>query len=470
VSADGTRSDATEGTLPVATSIYDPPAKPAGRRWPASARLVPLAAQLLIWSGAAAVLALWWHDTTVVAGTADWLSGAAHITGLLAGYGCAVLLALMARLPLLDRNVGTDRLSRWHAMGGRYVISLTIAHVVLAVWGYALASGTGVVDQAMTMLRSYPDMLTATAGFLLLLATAVLSARAARRRMRYETWYYLHLMTYLAIYLGFWHQLSLGDDFVAHPATRASWYVLYLTVAVLLVWYRFVVPLRRGLRHRLRVARVHAEAPGVVSVYLTGRRLDELNVAPGQFLRWRFLARGLWWTATPYSLSAPASDGWLRITVKAVGGHSRAVTRLTPGTRVWAEGPYGGLTAARRSSGKTLLLAGGVGITPLRALFETLPGDVSLIYRARHPEDLALRGELDAIAAARGAEVHYLLGRRSDRRSDPLTAPWLRRLVPDLAERDVYLCGPPGMTETAIRSLRRAGVPRRRIHHESFAF
>jgi ferredoxin-NADP reductase len=236
------------------------------------------------------------------------------------------------------------------------------------------------------------------------------------------------------------------------------------------VWYRFVVPLRRGLRHRLRVAEVHAEAPGVVSVYLTGRHLDELNVAPGQFLRWRFLARGLWWTATPYSLSAPARDGWLRITVKAVGDHSRAVARLTRGTRVWAEGPYGGLTAARSSSGKTLLLAGGVGITPLRALFETLPGDVSLIYRARHPEDLALRGELDAIAAARGAEVHYLLGRRSDRRSDPLTAPWLRRLVPDLAERDVYLCGPPGMTETAIRSLRRAGVPRRRIHHESFAF
>jgi ferredoxin-NADP reductase/DMSO/TMAO reductase YedYZ heme-binding membrane subunit len=466
---DGNDSEAKERERPVATSTYGSQVK-RSKPWLASpARLVPLAAQLLIWSGAAAVLGLWWHNTPSVVGQADWATGAGRITGLLAGYGCAVLLALMARVPLLDRNVGTDRLARWHAMGGRYVVSLALAHVLLIIWGYALAANTGVVSQTTTLVLHYPDMLKATAGFLLLLAVGIVSARAARRRMRYETWYYLHLLTYLAVYLAFWHQLSNGADFVASPAAQKGWYALYLGVAALLIWYRFLVPVRRGLRHGLRVAEVHAEAPGVVSVYLAGRYLNELDAAPGQFFRWRFLAPGLWWTANPYSLSAPARDGWLRITVKAVGGHSEALAHLAPGTRVWAEGPYGGLTAARRSAGKTLLLAGGVGITPLRALFETLPGDVSLIYRARQPQDLALRGELDAIAAARGADVHYVVGERAPRH-DPLTAPRLRRLVPDVAERDVYLCGPPGMTETAIRALRRAGVPRRRIHHESFAF
>lgn len=430
---------------------------------------VPLAVQGTIWLGAAGVVGLWWSDTTSVVGAGAWLTDAGRITGLLAGYACAVLLALMARVPLLDHTIGTDRLARWHAMGGRYTISLVLAHTLLIIWGYALTSGSGPVDQTRTLVFHYPDMLKATAAFLLFVLTAAVSARAARRRMRYETWHYLHFATYLAVFLAFFHQLGNGADFVGHRPAQLAWYTLYLSVAALIVWYRFLVPVRRSLRHRLRVADVRHEAPGVVSVHLVGEHLDELGARPGQFFRWRFLAPGLWWTANPYSLSAPPLPHRLRITVKAAGHHSAALTALRPGTRVWAEGPYGALTADRSRSRKILLLAGGVGITPLRALFETLPGEVTLLYRARRPEDLALRAELDAIAATRGAVVHYVAGEPAAGRS-PLTARALSALVPDLAAHEVYLCGPPGMTDTATGALRAAGVPRRHIHHESFEF
>ncbi|MGW1109034.1 ferredoxin reductase family protein [Streptomyces sp. NPDC002540] len=422
-----------------------------------------------IWAGAAGVLALWWIDTTSVVGPAGWLTGAGRITGLLAGYACAVLLALMARVPLLDHTIGTDRLARWHALGGRCTVSLALAHTLLIIWGYSLTSHTDVLGQTSVLVLHYSDLLKGTAGFLLLVATGVLSARAARRRMSYETWHYLHFATYLAVFLAFGHQLSNGADFVGNRLAQVAWYTLYLGVAALVAWYRFAVPVRRGLRHRLRVAAVHPEAPGVVSVHLTGEHLDELGGEPGQFLRWRFLARGLWWTANPYSLSAPAHPRHLRITVKTAGGHSAALAHLAPGTRVWAEGPYGGLTANRRTAPKVLLLAGGVGITPLRTLFETLPGQVTLVHRARRPEDLALRGEIDAIATRRRAAVHYVVDEPAEY-SSPLTAQGLSALVPDLAAHDVYLCGPPGMTRAAIRALRDAGVPARRIHHESFAF
>ncbi|MET9359636.1 ferric reductase-like transmembrane domain-containing protein [Streptomyces sp. NPDC006632] len=429
---------------------------------------VPYLVPLVIWAGAAGVLALWWSDTSSVVGPSGWLTGAGRITGLLAGYACAVLLALMARVPLLDHTVGTDRLARWHALGGRCTVSLALAHTLLIIWGSSLTSHTNVVRETSTLVLDYPDLLKGTIGFLLLLLTGVLSARAARRRMSYETWHYLHFATYLAVFLTFGHQLSNGADFVGNRTAQVAWYALFLGVASLIAWYRFAVPVRRGLRHRLRVAAVHPEAPGIVSVHLTGHRLDELGGAPGQFLRWRFLARGLWWTANPYSLSAPAHPGHLRITVKTAGGHSAALARLAPGTRVWAEGPYGSFTADRRTVPKVLLLAGGVGITPLRTLFETLPGQVTLVYRARRPEDLALRGELDAIAARRRATVHYVVDEPAAY-SSPLTARALSALVPDLAAHDVYLCGPPGMTRAAIRALREAGVPVRRIHHESFA-
>ncbi|MFD7089659.1 ferric reductase-like transmembrane domain-containing protein [Streptomyces sp. NPDC059896] len=430
---------------------------------------VPLLAPLVIWAGAAGVLTLWWSDTTSVIGPAGWLTGAGRITGLLAGYACAVLLALMARMPLLDHTIGTDRLARWHALGGRCTVSLALAHTLLIIWGYSLASHTGVVGQTSTLVLNYPDLLKGTAGFLLFLATGVLSARAARRRLSYETWHYLHFATYLAVFLTFGHQLSNGADFVGNGAAQAAWYTLFLGVAALVAWYRFAVPVRRGVRHRLRVTAVHPEAPGVVSVHLTGERLDELGGEPGQFLRWRFLTRGLWWTANPYSLSSPAHPHHLRITVKTAGGHSAALAHLAPGTRVWAEGPYGGFTANRRTAPKVLLLAGGVGITPLRTLFETLPGQVTLVYRARRPDNLALRGEIDAIAARRQATVHYVVDEPPGH-SSPLTARGLTTLVPDLAAHDVYLCGPAGMTQTAVPALREAGVPARRIHHESFAF
>ncbi|TQK50715.1 putative ferric reductase [Streptomyces sp. SLBN-118] len=430
---------------------------------------VPFLVPLVIWAGAAGVLALWWSDTNAVVGPAGWLTGAGRITGLLAGYACAVLLALMARVPLLDHRIGTDRLARWHAFGGRCTISLALAHTLLIIWGYSLASHTSVVGQTSTLVFHYPDLLKGTIGFLLFLLTGILSARAARRRMSYEAWHYLHFATYLAVFLTFGHQLSNGADFVGNRLAQIAWYTLFLGVAALLAWFRFAVPVRRGLRHRMRVTAIHPEAPGVVSVHLTGEHLDELGGEPGQFLRWRFMARGLWWTANPYSLSAPAHPDHLRITVKTVGGHSAALARLAPGTRVWAEGPYGSFTAMRRTAPQVLLLAGGVGITPLRTLFETLPGHVTLVYRARRVEDLALRGEIDAIAARRRATVHYILDEPADC-SSPLTARSLSALVPGLAAHDVYLCGPPGMAQAAAHALREAGVPARRIHHESFAF
>ncbi|WP_245657906.1 ferredoxin reductase family protein [Herbidospora mongoliensis] len=417
--------------------------------------------------GAASVIALWWQDTESVVGLDGWLTNAGRITGLLAGYATAILLLLVARVPVLEREVGADRLARWHAMGGRYVVSLALAHTLLIIWGYSVTARTGVVSQTVTLVFDYPEMIKGTLGFLIFLGIGVVSARAARRRMRYETWYYLHLCTYLAVFLAFSHQLALGADFVAQPLARTAWYALYIGVGALLVWYRFLTPIRRSLRHRPQVAQITRESPGVVSVYVTGHQLDELGAEPGQFFRWRFLAPGLWWTANPYSLSAPVLPGQMRITVKEAGGHSRALATLRPGTRIWFEGPYGAFTQARRRSRKALLLGAGVGITPLRALFETMPGELTLIYRARRPEDLALRGELDAIAAARGTAVHYVTDQPA-RHAVPLTAEALRRMVPDLAAHDVYLCGPPGMTATALPALREAGVPRRRIHHESF--
>jgi len=240
-----------------------------------------------------------------------------------------------------------------------------------------------------------------------------------------------------------------------------------VVAALLVVWYRVVVPARGFARHGFRVAGVRTESEATVSIYIRGRHLRELEAEPGQFFRWRFLTRDLWWGSHPYSLSAAPSDDLMRITVRDVGDHSAALRRLKPGTRVLAEGPFGAFIPIRTSR-SVLLLAGGVGITPLRAMFATLSGKVTLIYRASTWQDIVFQAELDAIAEARGSCVHYVVGSRSDFGTDPLSAAGLRQLVPGVHRMDVYLCGPPGMTGTAVAALTEAGVPRRRIRYESF--
>jgi predicted ferric reductase len=436
-------------------------------------RVIPEVALGVIVLGALAVIVLWWKDTPGLSGYGDWLTNAGRITGLLAGYAIAVLLALMARVPALERGVGTDRLARWHAMGGRYTVSLAVAHTLLIIWGYAVSAHTSVVHQTASFILTYPDVLMATVALGLLIAVGIASARAARRRLRYETWHFIHLYTYLAVALVFSHQFATGASFVSDATARLAWSAMYIVVAAALLWFRLVMPIYHGLSRQLRVVSVVAEAPDVVSVSVTGRRLDAFGAEPGQFFRWRFLTRQLWWAANPYSLSAAPRPDLLRITVRVAGEHSRALRDLTPGTRVWAEGPYGGFTAALRTRAKVLLIAGGVGISPVRALIESIParpGDLTVIYRASTEDDLVLRREIDQIAAARGARVHYLVGSRSSDAGVWLAPVNLRRLVPGLERHDVFLCGPDGLVDTVRGSLRAAGVARSHIHNESFEF
>jgi ferredoxin-NADP reductase len=140
------------------------------------------------------------------------------------------------------------------------------------------------------------------------------------------------------------------------------------------------------------------------------------------------------------------------------------------GTRVLAEGPFGIFTEAARRHERILLVAGGIGITPIRALLEQVHGDAVVLYRVVHATDIVFREELDAIAESRGIRLEYVVGdHRTEDGARLLDPGHLRELVPDLRERDVYVCGPPAMTDALLARLRDAGVPRRHIHAERFA-
>jgi len=455
------------------TSVSSVPLSPGLTADPTGSHLAVRGALL---AGAGAVVALWWHDPTALAGIGDRVTAAGRLAGLLGAYLVLVQVLLMSRLPWFERAVGFDRLTAWHRGLGTNTVLLLGAHVLLVVEGYALADHRAVVDTGWRVLSTYPDMLKALAGLALFVLVAWTSARTARRRLSYEAWYALHLGAYLAVALAFFHQVSSGEDFVGHPANRWLWTGLYGAVGVAVVLSRVVAPARAWWRHRMVVDRVVVEAPGVVSVWVRGRRLDELGARAGQFLLWRFLAPGHLWSAHPYSLSAAPDRGTLRITVKDAGDHSAALAHLRPGTPVLAEGPFGHFTLERRVGHRLLFVAGGSGIGPVRALAEELvtrdrhrhPVDAVLLYRAGDAADLALRHELELLAQRSGLVVRYLVGHRADLGYDPLAGHRLADLVPDVRSRDVYVCGPAGLAHDVLRSLRELRVPVRQLHSEEF--
>ena len=276
-----------------------------------------------------------------LAAPGGWLVAGGRLAGFTGAYLILVMVVLIARLPWLERAVGQDRLIRWHRRIGPWPLMLITAHVVLITLGYAELARVGALHQLWVFLTSYPDVLAAAVGFGLLIMAGVSSIRMARRRLRYETWWIVHLYMYLALALVFAHQLVTGGAFVGHPLTRAIWIGVWISTAGMVIVFRVMHPVARNLRHRLRVAAVREEAPGVFSVICSGRQLDRLAVSGGQFFQWRFLTKGLWWHAHPYSLSALPRPPYIRVTIKGLGDQSRAVAHLKPGTALHSKVPTG---------------------------------------------------------------------------------------------------------------------------------
>ncbi|WP_433360460.1 ferredoxin reductase family protein [Actinoplanes sp. CA-142083] len=421
------------------------------------------------------VTALWVGDGGVRDLSGDFLTSTGRLSGLWAADLLLLQVLLMARIPVVERAFGQDKLARWHRWVGFTSFWLMVAHIVLITFGYG-----NFLPTFWDFTVNYPGMLLAIAGTALILAVVATSLRAARRKLRYESWHLLHLYAYLGVGLALPHQLWTGADFLSSPVATAYWWTLYAVSAGAVIAYRIGMPAWRTWRHHLVVSRVVPEGPGLTSVFLDGRHLDRLPVRAGQFFQWRFLNGPGWTRAHPYSLSATPHGRGLRITVKDLGDGSSRAAGLKPGTRAIIEGPYGRLTGDTYGGGAVTLLACGIGVTPLLALLGELPyppGSATLVYRARNDAEIAFRGELEWFARHRGVRVVYLLGPRASRpswlpaqHSQYRDADALRLMAPEVARSDVYVCGPDEWTAAARAAALEAGVPAERVHTEQFSW
>lgn len=415
------------------------------------------------------VVGLWARHggATSLGGSAtDVFTSLASLTGLFASEAGILGLILVTRTPMLERRYGLDRLFNWHRLLGEAMAIFLVAHIVTSV--EAWADPSGIVTAIKELTGREPYMALTTVGTVLVLIVTVTSLKYFRDRLTYETWWFIHLLSYVGLAFSFSHQIVLGSDFMNDSLARWFWIVLHVGVTAWIVWGRWGT-LLRSLARPLRVESVRAEANGVVSLTLGGSNLRRHRAASGQFYYLRDLSPGRWWSNNPFSLSAEPTTSGLRFTIKDRGDASRSFTRIKEGTRVAIEGPYGVCTPDLVGDDKVLLVAGGVGIGPIVSFLEQLsPSNQPVVlYRAHAQAEVAHADELERLAAAHGGRLHILVGARSTLKvPDPFAADVLLKTIPDLAERVVVVAGPESMIKAVQRGSRKAGVPAERIHAE----
>ncbi|HEX5796770.1 MAG TPA: ferredoxin reductase family protein [Candidatus Saccharimonadales bacterium] len=426
---------------------------------------------------ASGIFLFWFTNNWQSAVTASaQIISAGGLLGLLLALSVLHQFILQGRLPIIERYIGTVLVQRIHRYNAYLIFFLVLLHPLLVTIGHSRLHENGFIRQFVDQVQFYPYVWLALIASMLLIFVIAMSINIVRRRLRYEYWYTVHLSVYIAVLIAFFHQIENGQDLLTSDAFRTYWIALYIVVLGTVAWFRFGRIIWQFWNYNFTVAKVVKEAEGVISIYIASKKpLPDNFFKPGQFGIWRFFNKKLWWQAHPFTISTGNPKNGLRLTPKAVGDYTTDLQKIKPGTKLFFDGPHGVFTTDRLEDAKPLFIAGGIGITPIRAMLEGLgerAKDAIVIYSVRGMKDLALGKELEDISKKYGAKLHCIFSEKAPKggRKGIVNKDVLSELVDDVGERKIALCGPPGMMDAVGQALIELGVPKQHIYTERFAF
>jgi predicted ferric reductase len=383
-------------------------------------------------------------------------------------------LILIGRASWVEHRYGHDALAKIHQENGRIALGFLIVHPIFMILGNSWVIGSSFTDGFLNLVQTNPLVVFAPIGLIILFTIVLISNPLIMKRVKYEHWYYFHLFQYSAIALVIGHQFFVSPDFMRIPAFLWYWIALYIFVICNFIIYRVMKPFLVYRQYKFAVNRRIQETHDTVSLYIKGQNISNYIFLPGQFLLMRFLSKRLWWQVHPFSISAIPNGEEVRVTVKAEGDYTKELVQINPGTRVILDGPLGRFTRNASKREKVLFVAAGVGITPIRSVLEDLAllgKNILLIYGNKTSKDIIFQKELEELSKQYNFPILYFLSREKvvpPVNTGRIDLPAIQRLVPDLQEREIFLCGPVEMMRSLRINLAKIGFPSEHVHFEKF--
>ncbi|MFA6428716.1 MAG: ferredoxin reductase family protein [Candidatus Buchananbacteria bacterium] len=431
-------------------------------------------AYLLLILNFSAIIYIWLGHSNFLLFKAGWpgqLIAYGRLAGLLLEFFILLELLLISRLTFIEQIFGHDRLNLLHRRVGYGLFSFLILHPVLLVFGYSQVVGVNFVAQFFNFLNQWPEVFSAWLALIIFITVITVSLPIIKKIINYENWHLVHLLAYVAVALAFSHQLKSGD--VSFGGALVYWLALNVLAVGGLLVYRWLKPIYLWWYHGFFVQKVVQENNEVVSVYLSGKNLDKFKFQAGQFANFIFLTKKLY-SPHPFSFSQGFNGKNLRITVKILGDFTKNVLQIPLGTKVIIDGPLGLFTVPAPSAKKFLFIAGGIGITPIRALLESLTktgADSILFYGNRQLNTLVFKEELRQFKQKNYFIIsHEQIAEGIDCRRGFIDQEKIIKLAPDYLEREVYLCGPTPMMVVVVKILKKLGIAKTKIHWEKFGY
>ncbi len=417
------------------------------------------------------VFYVWYVSSGELLYSGDLLLALGRLAGLLLAVSILFQFVVIGRVGWLEKTFGLDALSRAHHWVGFSTVFFLIAHPLLIGLAYTRGSSDSIFHKTFSFLFSGDEIIQATIGAILFLMIGVSSVYVLLKKLRYEYWYGIHLITYIAIIISFGHQTELGGDLQTTFA-HIFWTALYAISALVYIWFRFVQPIKKYAVHRFFVDKIIFETENVYSIFITGTHMERFSYIPGQFVIARFLERGVWYEAHPFSISSGSGKGDIRLTIKESGDYTKKLSHhIHSGTKVFIDGPHGIFGNEIKKEEKILCIAGGIGITPIRSMVELVGDhkDIKVLASFRTHHDVIFEREISEIIKPENVHIVYTHESPYEGHVKTITHSTILDYCPDIRERSVYLCGPVSFMNTMRAILKTQGVSEEKIHYEQFS-
>lgn len=393
------------------------------------------------------------------------------------GYSLMALeFALISRIKPAAQPFGEDALQLFHNWMGVFALVLLLVHpILLIISGYP-------ADAWLNPFSRIGNAATRTASISLyaLLLLVLTSLLRRQLHLRYEVWQVMHgLLAIFVLVVSLVHIFILGR-FTSTPIMRATWFLYGIIVVCLILWYKIFKP-AINWNKRWEVVKNKPERGDSHTLVLKPAGHAGFSFEPGQYgwIKQGQTPFGLGQHPISFSSSADVEpSGTISFTIKELGDWSGGVVpKIKPGEQMWVDGPYGVMSSDREQGMGYVLIAGGIGITPLYSMCQTMAEredvrPVLLFYGAPDYESLTFREELEALKGRMSLQVIYVLNEPEDDWQGEqgfISVDLLKRYLPKQYRRFVYfVCGPEPLMDAMEAALPELGIPREKVLSERF--